>query len=167
MWTVERTQLRLAVEEFLFAEATMLDEERFDDWLALFTAGGHYWIPASRVDIDPSREVSLIYDDVAFLSERVWRFGSGLAFAQEPRSRTSHLVSNVEIEGIEGDAGPGRVVCAQAKFVVTEYRRASQRAYAGRYAYRLRDEGDGFGIDLKKVELVDADGHLGNVSLFL
>lgn len=167
MSTIEQTQLRLVVEEFLFAEATMLDEYQLEDWLALFTDGARYWIPASRFDIDPSREVSVVYDDVPFLSERVWRFGSGLAFAQEPRSRTSHLVSNVEIVGVEHDGEPGRVICAQAKFVVTEFRRGSQRIYAGRYAYRLRDLDDRFRIELKKIELVNVDGHMGNVSLFL
>lgn len=160
-------QLRWAVEDFLIQEASLLDEGRVDEWLALFSSTGRYWVPEGRHNIDPSREVSIIYDDKSLLAERVWRYKSGLAFAQEPRSRTSHLVANVQIDAMSdaGDAGP--VVGVSARFVVTEFRRDAQCFYAGRYLYHLRESDASFLIELKKVELVNTDGRLGNVSCFL
>lgn len=163
-----RTSFRAAVEEFLYSEAALLDDGQFTDWLALFTSEAHYWIPATRFDTDPTREVSIVYDDFGLLSERIWRMDSGLAYAQEPRSRTSHLVSNVRL--LDSRASSSDAVESSSRFVVTEFRRGAQHTYAGRYRHRLRPDREseaGFRIELKKVELVNVDGHLGNVSLIL
>ena len=35
-----------ACERFLIHEARLLDEARFDEWLALFTADAWYWVPS-------------------------------------------------------------------------------------------------------------------------
>src|SRR4051812_1093271 len=95
--------LRLAVEAFLYREARLIDEGHFDEWLTLFTEDAHYWCPSNRDDVDPEREVSIIYDDRVRLSDRVWRLQSGKAFAQQPPSRTCRLISNVEVlDGPDG-----------------------------------------------------------------
>lgn len=145
----------------------MLDEGWVDEWLALFSPTGHYWVPEGRHDSDPSRDVSIIYDNKPRLAERVWRYKSGLAFAQEPPSRTSHLVANVRVDGISDVGHAEPVVSVSARFVVMEFRRNTQCCYAGRYVYHLRQNGTSFVIELKKVELVNADGRFGNVSCFL
>ena len=78
---------RQRVEQFLFHEAQLMDEHRFDEWLALWSEPALYWVPSNRDDLDPAREVSLIYDDWVRLQLRIARLKSGFAHAQEPRSR--------------------------------------------------------------------------------
>jgi len=150
------------IEQFLYREAALLDSRDFPGWLKLFAPDALYWIPSNADEIDPSREVSIVYDDAQFLAERVWRLDSGLAYAQEPRSRTSHVVGNVQAS--EREDGRFDV---DATFLVAEFRRGEQHLHAGRYRYELRREDDDFLIGLKKVELINNDGHLGNLSLLL
>ncbi|WP_326837493.1 aromatic-ring-hydroxylating dioxygenase subunit beta [Amycolatopsis rhabdoformis] len=150
------------IEQFLYTEAALLDARDFPGWRKLFADDGAYWIPANADDTDPNRDVSIVYDDAAFLAERVWRMDSGLAYAQEPQSRTAHLISNVQVNG-EDDQG----LDITATFLVAEFRRDTLHHHAGRYHYWLRrDEGE-LRIALKKVDLITNAGFLGNLSVLL
>ena len=156
----------IAVEQFLYAEVDLLDRREFEAWLELFTDECTYWIPAGVDDLDPTRRVSIVYDDRKLLTERIWRFGSGLAYAQQPRSRTAHLVSNVQIVGHDEATGTEpEILHVHAKFLISEFRRDALLAHSGRYVYRLAKTGDGLRIRSKKVELINNDGRLGNLSL--
>jgi benzoate/toluate 1,2-dioxygenase beta subunit len=159
---VEALLVRARVESLIFLEARLLDERDFSGWLELLAEDVTYWIPSAGDDIDPTREVSIVYDRHAQLRERVWRLESGLAYAQEPTSRTSHLHGNIEVA--VGDDG---VIDAHSSFVITEYRRERQYTHAGRCLHRLRDDGDGLLITLKKLDLVNNDGYFGNLSFLL
>ena len=150
------------IEDFLYAEAALLDARDYPGWLKLFAPDALYWIPAIADQIEPSREVSIVYDDPRFLAERVWRLDSGLAYGQEPASRTAHLVTNVRLVAEDGDG-----LDVAAAFLVAEYRTGRQYQHAGTYRYRLRRTGGEFQIVRKKVELINNDGHLGNLSLLL
>ena len=89
---------REAVRAFLYREARLADEWRLDEWLALWAEGDiRYWIPCNQDDIDPQRQLSIIYDDRARLEMRVRRVQSGLAWTQEPRSRLRRIMGNIEI----------------------------------------------------------------------
>jgi 3-phenylpropionate/cinnamic acid dioxygenase small subunit len=152
------------LEQFLYREARLLDEGKLQEWLALFTADARYWIPCNRDDIDPTKEVSIIYDDRQRLEERVWRLESGLAYAQEPRSRIRHLISNVERLPAEG-AG---VVAVTSNQVVYEQRRGKQQAYVGRWEHHLRQEEDGtWKIAYKKVELLNNNDPIDNLTFIV
>src|SRR5262245_40524803 len=82
-------------EQFLVHEARLLDEGRFDEWLALFTADAWYWVPSEPNQASPRDTVSLIYDDRRLLETRVRRLASPRIYSQEPRSRTSRIIANV------------------------------------------------------------------------
>jgi benzoate/toluate 1,2-dioxygenase beta subunit len=160
--TADAVRLRAAVEALLFREAALLDAREFSAWLELFADECLYWIPSNTDELDPSRHVSIVYDEHPQLKERVWRLQSGLAYAQEPQSRSAHLVGNVEILAADGEA-----IDAESVFVVTEFRRDKQFVHAGRYHHRLRRQGEDLRIVMKKVALINNDGHLGNLSLLL
>src|SRR5580704_13540938 len=85
-------------ELFLLREARLLDDGKFDDWLALFTPDAWYWVPSEPDQTDRFETVSLISDDRRLLETRVRRLASPRMYSQEPRSRTSRMVSNVTIE---------------------------------------------------------------------
>jgi 3-phenylpropionate/cinnamic acid dioxygenase small subunit len=142
-------------ERFLMHEARLLDEARFDDWLALFTADAWYWVPSEPDQDNPHDTVSLMYDDRRLLETRVRRLASPRIYSQEPRSRTSRMVGNVSIET------PGSDACTvRSKFFMVEYRRASQRLFAGTALHRLVRGGDGISIAWKRVDLVNCDAPL-------
>src|SRR6187455_743211 len=83
---------------FLEHEARLLDEAKFDDWLALFTADAWYWVPSEPDQDNPHDTVSLMYDDRRLLETRIRRLASPRMYSQEPRSRCSRIVDNVTIE---------------------------------------------------------------------
>lgn len=73
---------RETVETFLFREARLADENRYDDWLSLWTEDVEYWVPANHDDYDPDEHVSIIYDNRERLQDRIARLNSGGAWAQ-------------------------------------------------------------------------------------
>src|SRR5262249_16018891 len=96
-------------ERFLLHEARLLDDGKFDDWVPRVTPAATDWGPLLKADAwygvpsEPDRDnphdtVSLIYDDRRLLETRVRRLASPRIYSQEPRSRTSCIVSNVSIE---------------------------------------------------------------------
>ena len=89
-------------KELLEREAICLDEQRWDDWLALFTDDCEYWIPTWRHDEtlteNPRAELSHIYyASRAGLEDRIVRIRSGRSPASLPLPRTTHLVGNVRL----------------------------------------------------------------------
>jgi benzoate/toluate 1,2-dioxygenase beta subunit len=140
-------------EHFLILEARLLDEGRFDEWLALFTPDAWYWVPSEPGQRSPRDTVSLIYDDRRLLETRVRRLASPRIYSQEPRSRTSRIIANVTIE--EADAN-GTTVRSKGQWL--EYRREAQRIFGGTCFHRLvRVPGEGLRIAWKRVDLINCD----------
>jgi benzoate/toluate 1,2-dioxygenase beta subunit len=150
--TVSASLSRADCEDFLIHEARLLDEARFDDWLTLFTPEAHYWVPSEPDQKSPLDTVSLMYDDRRLLETRVRRLSSPKIYSQEPRSRTSRIVTNVTI-----DSAANGVTKVRSKFVMVEYRREEQRLFAGTYLHDLVLIDDAMRIAFKKVDLVNAD----------
>lgn len=156
---------KAAVEDFIYHEADLLDQRKFTDWLALFTEDAHYWIPSGFDDLDTSRSVSIVYDDHQLLTERAHRLTGTLAYAQIPPSRTAHVIGNVQLLDVAAEVDGTTTAQVRAKFAVAEFRRHTRALHAGRVSYTLVDSGAGLRIRLKKVELIDNDGYLGNLSM--
>ena len=153
--------LRERVEEFLFHEAKLIDEHLYDEWLALWTEDGLYWVPCNTDDADPARQAMIIYDNRARLAERIFRLTSGAAWAQQPRSRTRRLISNVEVRLNEG----GYVV--ESNCIIAELRRSKQDIFAARMLHTLRPAGESFRIALKKVLLLNNDEPIDNLTFLV
>ncbi|MDH6246422.1 aromatic-ring-hydroxylating dioxygenase subunit beta [Mycobacterium sp. OTB74] len=140
---------RQQVEDFLYAEADLLDSWSLDDWLALFDEDAKYEVPCNDTpDGDPRTDLLLINDDIARLRARVARLSSRRAHREYPHSRTNHQVFNVRVTGNEnGEIG------VTASFTVWRFRGGKTCCYVGRYRYRLRLSGNGFRIAFKRAEL--------------
>jgi len=152
---------RRQVEDFLYREARLMDSHAYDEWLALWSSDALYWVPANDDDIDPERHVSIVYENRAGLEDRITRLKGGAAYAQDPKSRLSRVVSNVEIE--EGNDGE---VTVYSTFNLTALRRRMD-IFAGRSIYKLRHEGDSFKIAYKKVLLINNDGVIHNLTFLI
>lgn len=152
----------LAVQLFLYHEAHLMDENRYSDWLNLFALDARYWIPSNEEDPDPDAHVSILNLDRSGLEAYVGRLEDGKAFAQNPKSRLSRLISNVQVTGFEGDN-----VQASARFLVTEVRNHAKRVHAGRSDYELMESADGMRISTKKVTLVDINEAQESISFLL
>jgi p-cumate 2,3-dioxygenase subunit beta len=155
---------RSDVEDFLYAEAALLDEWRLEEWLDLFTEECLYEIPApDRPDDDPAETFALIHDHRPMLEQRVIRLKKPTAHAEYPHSRTRRLISNVRIIG----RGDGEFIVA-ANFAVFRVRHGVEVTYTGRYHYVLAITSEGLKIRHRKAILDQdvLDPH-GKISIIL
>ena len=89
-------ETHFAIEQFLHYEARLLDDRKFDDWLELFADDVHYWMPlrtnrTSReleLETGGPEDLATFDDDITSLRQRVFRLGTGVAWAENPPSRT-------------------------------------------------------------------------------
>ena len=117
--------------DFVYAEARMLDELRFEDWLDLYTEDGHYWMPLAHGQTDAKLHASLMYEDKLLLRVRVERLAGQRTFSQQPKSRCHHLQApTVEHGHPESAPAEGRHVVRTA-FHYVETRQDAQTLYAG------------------------------------
>ena len=142
-------------EDFLLHEARLLDEAKFDAWLALFTPDAQYWVPSEPNQQSPHDTVSLMYDDRRLLETRVRRLASPRIYSQEPRSRTSRIVANVTLEESSADHA-----LVRSKFMMIEFRRNEQRLFGGTCFHRLVRHESALRIRLKRVDLLNCDAPL-------
>ena len=147
-------------EQFLVHEARLLDDGRFDEWLALFTEDAWYWVPTEPDQKDPFETVSLIYDDRRLLETRVRRLASPRIYSQEPRSRTTRMIGNVTVEETSAD---GASCTVRSKFFLLENRRDNQRLFGGTCLHRLVQIEGAVRIASKRVDLVNCDAPLDGI----
>ena len=152
---------RSDAEDILYAEARMLDELRYRDWLAMLTSDATYWMPCNGDGVDPAREVTLVYDNFARLSDRVERLTSGVAHAQSPPSKTRRLVSNVQVDSTDEAA------TVTSGFILYELRRGKERIFAGRYEHQMRFEDGRWKVAAKKIVLVNNDEVIDNLTFIV
>ena len=156
---------RSEVEDFLYAEAALLDEWKLDEWLKLLAEDAIYRVPSNdRPDADPKDTLFIVADNIERIRARVVRLKDKNAHAEYPPSRTRRMISNVRITGHEGDR-----IRAEANFVVYRFRRDERiREYVGRYRYELKASGAQLRI-AKREAIIDAMelGSLGSVSFIL
>ncbi|SFK70007.1 3-phenylpropionate/cinnamic acid dioxygenase subunit beta [Geodermatophilus ruber] len=109
--TTSSTELQHEIEQFLYAEAALLDRRKLDDWFELMAPDVHYFMPvrSNRLQRELDQEVSGVGDIAHFdethalLYQRVRRFRLGTAWAEDPPSRTRRLITNVRVAPTEDE----------------------------------------------------------------
>src|ERR1700745_1832336 len=103
---ITRLLLKQEIEDFLYHEADLLDERRYEDWLALVAEDARYWMPmrGNCKRGEPEREFTRAGQDINWFDEgketlprRVKQILTGMHWAEEPVSRISHMLSNVRL----------------------------------------------------------------------
>ena len=140
-------QLQWEIEQFLYQEARLLDERRYEEWLALMAEDVVYEMPlrVDRLRRDERRyhvpdEIKIFDDDLASLKARVRRLQSGVAWSEDPPTRVRHLVSNVQIAA--GDASDELKVTVVFVVCVSRMSEPPTIFYGQRHDV-LRRKGDG------------------------
>ena len=146
------------VEVFLFTEARLLDERRFEEWMALFADDGIYWIPARPDQMDPLGEVSIVYEDCQLLDVRVRRLRHPANYADQPEVRARRVIGNIMIERAEDS-----VVIVRSNFTASDLQGEVQRVFVGEYIHTLRPAGDDYKIIQKRVNLLNCDAPMGGI----
>lgn len=140
---------RAEAEDFLYHEADLLDGWHLEDWLALCTDDITYEVPATGLpDGAANASLYLIHDDRFMLESRIKRLLSRNAHAENPRSRTRRLITNVRVGSAVGLGGTGPAAgftelgddetAVRASFHVIRFRDDAMHHYVGLYTYRLR-----------------------------
>jgi 3-phenylpropionate/cinnamic acid dioxygenase small subunit len=151
------------VELLLYREAELADAHLYGDWLALWAQQLLYWAPCNGDDIDPQRQISLIYDDRPKLEQRLARLGTKHAHSQRPQSKLSRTVSNIVLENYD----PAHGGSVSSRFVLAEVRMDRQTIWCGRMRHTLVREADGLRIREKHIFLVNNDAPMGNMTFLI
>jgi len=155
---LERLLVKEEIERFLYREADLLDERRYEEWLDLFTEDAHYWMPMRRnVPRDePEREFTRQGVDASWFDEgkdtltrRVRQILTGIHWAEEPPSRICHIVSNVQV--VEARPEEAEV---RSRFIVYRNRVETETDFlVGRREDLLRRVNGGWRIAKRKIVL--------------
>ncbi|HWB51313.1 MAG TPA: 3-phenylpropionate/cinnamic acid dioxygenase subunit beta [Stellaceae bacterium] len=158
-----RLLLTQEIAEFLYAEAELLDERRYDAWLALLADDIRYWMPMRRnvkFGDDSGREFTREATEIAWFDEgketltrRVRQIQTGIHWAEEPQSRIAHLVTNVQL--LEATpAAAAATVTAKCRFLIYRNRVETETdLLVGKREDTLRRADDGWQITRRKVIL--------------
>jgi len=162
--TSTSTALRHEVEEFLYAEAELLDQWRLHEWLSLFALECQYLVPATdKPDGDPTRDLFLVQDDRFLLEQRVNSLLTRSAHAEYPHSRTRRMISNVRAA-----VRPDGKVDVFTNFSVYRMRAEDVDCYVGHYRHLLERADQSFQFIIRRAILdLDALRPHGKVSIIL
>lgn len=156
---------RSEVEDLLYQEAALLDQWQLEAWLTLYTDDAHYYVPSTDLPAGANPDQSLFYiaDDRVRLEQRVVRLMKKSAHSEYPRSRIRHLVSNVRLEGQDGED-----IKASAAFATFRSKNGVMDTFVGSLHYRLRRVDDRLRIREKRCVLdLESLRPQGRVSIVL
>lgn len=151
------------VEQFLYAEAALLDERRFKEWLDLLADDIRYFVPLARnVKFGhQADEFSKERSDIAWMDEgketlemRVKQLSTGIHWAEEPVSRVTRMISNVRIiEAGPDPAAPERVTVGSRLLLWRNRQETETDFYIGKRSDVLRRHGDSWLIERREFTL--------------
>ena len=160
---IDRPLLRQEIADFLYREAELLDQRRYRDWLDLLADDVRYWMPMRRnVKFgEDEREFTRAQHDINWFDEgketlgrRVKQIETGIHWAEEPRSRVSHLVSNVQLQGVEPSIADPQEVAVSCRFLIYRNRVETETdILVGGREDSLRRNGEGWLLARRKIIL--------------
>ncbi len=167
----------IAVQQWYYHEARLLDSRRFDLWLQLMDQRVHYRMPSRAYlqqgdaadfstwsverEIDVAGSLPLIDDDLDGLRQRVGRLQTGMAWAETPPSITRRLVTNVEIL----DEDPQGRLSVTSAILLSKVRSGERVIFTAERRDQLIPSDNGFRLLDRYVILDDVVLASGNLSV--
>jgi 3-phenylpropionate/cinnamic acid dioxygenase small subunit len=148
--------------DFVYREARLVDERRFQEWYELFAEDGRYWLPLRRDQTDALGEQSIAVEDKLLLQARVVRLASGKAYSDKPAVLCQHVLQAPVCEELDHAANRYRTRTA---FLYVEFRAGEQLVLAGTAEHLLRLENGALRIVQKRVDLLNAGAPLPTLFL--
>ena len=153
-----------ALCQFLYKEARLLDQRKFEEWNDLFAETGMYWIPLEEDQEDPVNHLSLAYENSMMRQVRINRLNHDRAWSQKPRSRTSHIVSAIVVESV---CEASNQLIVGSAFTMAEWRSFGLRTFAGLYTHTLKVSDGRLQILQKRVDLIDSSEAFEPIEVFI
>jgi len=166
-----RRALWFELMQFYICEAWLLDERRFKEWLNPFTDDVLYFMPRRKNvlrrelhrEVTSLGDLAILEEDRRYLEMRVARLETGMAWAEDPPSRTRHLIGNLEATSIEN----GEVSARTAFLVYRSHLETDHQLLSGSREDVLRQV-DGAWKVARRTIVLDANVLLDkNLSVFL
>jgi 3-phenylpropionate/cinnamic acid dioxygenase small subunit len=163
--------LWLELMPFYIREAWLLDERRFAEWLDIFTDDVLYFMPRRKNvlrreadrELTPLGDLAILEEDRRYLEMRVARLDTGMAWAEDPPSRTRHLIGNLEATPVED----GNVEARTAFLVYRSHLETDHQLLSGCREDVLRKVAGAWKVRRRRIVL-DANVLLDkNLSVFL
>lgn len=151
------------IEQFLYREASLLDQPDLDQWMQLFTEDGSYWMPATEGQSDPLNHISHIYEDRVMMEIRRRNFVHPRSASKEWPVRCSHLLGNIQLQGHTDSED----LLVTSNFHVIVWYREEQRVYAGTCEHHLVAEADDYRIRHKRVNLINPEAPQQSMIIYL
>jgi len=164
MATAASDVTRQQLVDLVLLEARLLDEARYDEWNALFSDDGIYWVPLQPDQPEGLAHTSHLYEDKLLRDLRIERLRSPRAFSQQPSSRSHHLLQLPSAEVFEPAAN--RFV-TRAQFNYTESQGDEVNFFVGTVFHHFSVRDGALRITLKRVNLLNCDAALPAVQLFI
>ncbi|KIN64266.1 Aromatic-ring-hydroxylating dioxygenase beta subunit [Sulfitobacter noctilucicola] len=148
--------------DFIYAEARMLDEGHFSQWLDLWQPDGIYWMPLDYKQTDPDCITSLLYEDQFMLRLRVERLEGARTFSQKPKSRCHHVIQRPFVDVFEPEENRYQT---NTSMHYVETRLDEQFLLALTAVHDLTVVDGALRIANKRVDLLNSDAAFGNIQL--
>ena len=145
-------ELQRDIEQFLYRQSGILDNKRWEDYIALFAEDGLYWMPPAPHYTTWEGQPAIFIEDPDLMTVRMKRLQHPHAWSQAAEWATNHVVSNVEIESVEANGD----VHVASRFHMMELRRDDLRHFGGTYHHHLVKTADGYRIKLQRVDMFNA-----------
>jgi 3-phenylpropionate/cinnamic acid dioxygenase small subunit len=161
---MSQSELNNRLVEFVYHENRLLDDRQFEQWYDLFADDGIYWIPTQPGQTDRHMQASIALEDKMLLKLRIARLSHPQAHSLQPRVSSMHVVQRPEVDAREAGGGlPGLT----SNIVYLEHQGRDQIVLGARVRYMLRETEGQLRIVEKKVELLNMDGFLPSIQLFI
>ncbi|MDR6522141.1 3-phenylpropionate/cinnamic acid dioxygenase subunit beta [Variovorax gossypii] len=170
-------EVKREIEEFLYDEANLLDERHFKEWVDTLADDLEYFMPmeynvkagehARRELTTREKQMSWFNEGKWTLTKRAEQILTGVHWAEEPLSRVSRLVSNVQLTAMQTNDGGDLEVDVSSRFLTYQNRcEYEQYFFVGDRKDRIRRTANGWKLARREIRIHQNVLLAKNLSIF-
>jgi 3-phenylpropionate/cinnamic acid dioxygenase small subunit len=157
-------ELKSQIEELFYKEAELLDQRRFTEWLELLAEDIVYFMPmvrnvkfgehAAHEFTREEKDISWFNEGKWTLAKRVEQILTGVHWAEEPLSRTTHMISNIQLMDIRPSLDQLQEIAVRSTFLVNQCRvEYEQNTFVGKRIDTLRRVDNGWQFARREIQI--------------